>query len=158
MCVVHTGNFGHHTSLSRLLLDDVISYHDSWVCAWGPYRPEIGGMVNIMIFSPNVTTNRLEDCPQSRTVMALQNKLNPEAAMGVLCNCLLGALPLTLPGYVIRSFPLVRSKGCSPRTNDLTRQPTVTDRQKQSIPEGQHCIALNSWYVMNWLPKVCPDV
>ena len=33
--------------------------------------------------------------------------------------------------YVIRLFPLVRSKGCSHRTNDLTRQPAVTDRQKK---------------------------
>ena len=28
--------------------------------------------------------------------------------------------------YVIRSFPLVRGEGCSPRTNDLIRQPAVT--------------------------------
>ena len=33
--------------------------------------------------------------------------------------------------YVIRSLPLVRSKGCSPRTNDPTRQPAVTDRQQK---------------------------
>ena len=32
---------------------------------------------------------------------------------------------------MIRSFSLVRSEGFSPRTNDLTQQPAVTDHRKQ---------------------------
>ena len=45
---------------------------------------------------------------------------------------------------MIRSCPLVRSKGCSPRTNDLTRQPAVTDRQKEKEQEKKRypgCLA-----------------
>ena len=40
-----------------------------------------------------------------------------------------------LERYVIRSFPLVRSKGSPPRTNDLTRLPVVTDPPpKNAVP------------------------
>ena len=37
----------------------------------------------------------------------------PETAMGLPCNCLMGALPQTLRDPII---PLVRSKGSPPRT------------------------------------------
>ena len=47
--------------------------------------------------------------------------------MGVLNNCLVGALPYTLRDTII---PLVRSKASPPRTNDLNRSQAVTDRQK----------------------------
>ena len=36
-----------------------------------------------------------------------------------------------LEHYVIRSFPLARSKGSSPHTNDITRQPAADDRQRE---------------------------
>ena len=35
----------------------------------------------------------------------------------------------------------MRSKGCSPRTNDLTRQPAVTDRQNKTKKRYPGCLA-----------------
>ena len=52
----------------------------------------------------------------------------PETAMGLLCNCLMGALPQTLRDPII---PLVRSKGSPPRTNDLTRPPVAATAKKR---------------------------
>ena len=44
--------------------------------------------------------------------------------------------------YVLRYFPLVRrKKGCSPRTNYLTRQPAVTDRRKKKKKRCPDCLA-----------------
>ena len=42
----------------------------------------------------------------------------PETAMGLMCNCLVGAVPYTLHDPII---PSARSQGFPPRTNDLTR-------------------------------------
>ena len=50
--------------------------------------------------------------------------------MGVLCNCLLGALPYALRDTIIS---LVRSKSSPPHTNYRTRPPAVIDRQKKTI-------------------------
>ena len=46
----------------------------------------------------------------------------PETAMGVLCNCLLGAIPITLRDAIT---PLVRGIGSPPGTTDPTRPPAV---------------------------------
>ena len=48
--------------------------------------------------------------------------------MGLLCNCLVGALQVTLRDTVI---PLVRNEGSPPRTNDLTRPPVATTAGKK---------------------------
>ena len=53
-----------------------------------------------------------------------------ETTMGLLRNCLVGALPETVRDKVI---PLEQSKGFPPRTNDLTRSPVVTHRQKPNM-------------------------
>ena len=52
----------------------------------------------------------------------------PETAMGLVCNCLMGALPQTLRDPII---PLVRSKGSPPRTYDPTRPPVAATAKKQ---------------------------
>ena len=56
-----------------------------------------------------------------------------QTAEGVLCNCLVGALPYTLRDTII---PLVRSESSPPRTDDLARSPAVTDRQKNPNKNG----------------------
>ena len=57
----------------------------------------------------------------------------PETAIGLLCNCLMGASSHTLRDPIIL---LVRSKGSPPRTNDLTRPPVAATAKKiWSLPE-----------------------
>ena len=57
----------------------------------------------------------------------------PETAMGILCNCLVGDLPHTR--YTLRdtTIPFVRKSGSPPRTNDLTRPPSVVTAENKNI-------------------------
>ena len=65
-------------------------------------------------------------------LMHLQVGPLPETAMGLLCICLVGALPNT--HYVMRSPPLYGVKLLPPhRTkNDQTRPPAVVTTRKQN--------------------------
>ena len=58
----------------------------------------------------------------------------PETAMGILCNCLNGALPYTW--YTLRDTitSLVRSLGSPPLTNHLTRQPAMATAKNKRHP------------------------
>ena len=62
----------------------------------------------------------------------------PETAMGLLCICLMCALPQTL---LAPTIPLVRSKGCLPRANDLTRPPVAAIAKQKTNGMYPGCLA-----------------
>ena len=64
----------------------------------------------------------------------------PETAMGILCNCLVGALPDKR--YEIRSFNLCGVTAVLPGTNCVTRPPTMpTANKKWKRPGYPDCLA-----------------
>ena len=75
----------------------------------------------------------------------------PEIATGILCNCLVGALPWTGIQYVIPSFPLRGVMVLHSARKDLTRPPAMvtaeTKRKKKKEGGGRAIYFPIGYYV-----------
>ena len=74
----------------------------------------------------------------------------PETAMGIIYNCLVGALPYS--HYAMRSFPLCGVRVLHPAQNDLTSITTLaTAKKKNKKKTGTLVVVYNSsrsdWHV-----------
>ena len=69
----------------------------------------------------------------------------PETAVGILCNCPVGALPYTRHTLRDTIIPLVRSQGSPPRTNDTTRPPAMVTAKNKTKQNGRLSSSRSQW-------------